>query len=126
MNMRSNIILITTSIVLLLLIIGCKKDWDEHYNNAPETVDRNLWEDLQQEEDLSLFVNALIELEYDTLFDSDDTYTLFLPENAAFSQFLDTAEVTNGILDYHISRHFIQSGNITSMKMIQVSSCGQH
>jgi hypothetical protein len=119
MRMKSNIKILATATLFLLLISGCQKEWNEHYNMVPETVNRNIWVDLQEDENISLFVNALIEMQYDTLFDTDDTYTLFIPNNNAFSQYLDTAEITNSILDYHISRHFIQGGRSSHATVIQ-------
>ncbi len=119
MNMKSKTILIAVLLPLLVISISCKKEWDEHYNNPPETVDKNLWEDLQLEEDLSMFVDAIKEFEYDTLFDSDNTYTLFVPDNDAVTAFLETGEISPFLLNYHISKHFIQSGFASGSKMIQ-------
>ncbi len=107
-------------LVLSFFLAGCeKKVWDEHYNDQPETVDQDIWEVIQAKEDLSLFAGYIKEFRYDTLFNGDDPYTLFIPTNDAFSRLLDTGTVTRSIMDYHISLHFIQSRNVTGKRKIQ-------
>ncbi len=108
---------------LLLLVMpffyGCDKLWEEHYQTEPETVDQNVWEAVQSDGNLSLFVQYMKEFKYDTLFLTDNPYTLFIPDNDAFNLLLDTGTVTHSILDYHISLHFIQSMNIQGKRKIQ-------
>ncbi len=104
---------------LPLLLFSCEKRWEEHYDNQPETVDMNVWEAVQQNPDLSLFVQYMKEFEYDTLFLTDKPYSLFIPDNNAITALTDTGEMTASILDYHISVFFIQSRNIRGKKKIQ-------
>jgi hypothetical protein len=103
----------------LLMVLGCEKYWDEHYGSQPETVNENVWEAVQKQADLSSFVGYIKEFRYDTLFLNNDSYTLFIPDNDAFTQFIDTGEVNTYVLDYHISEHFIQSGNIQGKRKVQ-------
>ena len=110
---------VLTGIASVLLLTGCDKYWDEHYDTIPETVDQNVWEAVQNENNLSLFVQYVKGLNYDTLFLTDNPFTLFVPDNEAFTQMLDTAHVTSSVLDYHISMHYIQSGNIHGKRKIQ-------
>ncbi len=106
-------------LMLMILISGCEKYWDEHYDSSPETVNQNVWDAVQNENDLTKFVEFVKAFSYDTLFLTDDVFTLFVPDNDAFTAFLDTASVTPTVLDYHISLHFIQSGNIQGKRKIQ-------
>jgi hypothetical protein len=106
-------------ILLFMILFGCEKYWDEHYNTYPETVNLNIWEAIQKESNLSSFVQYIKEYKYDTLFLRDDGYTLFIPDNNAFAQYLDTGQVTASLIDYEISVHVIQSGNIQGKKKIQ-------
>jgi hypothetical protein len=106
-------------ISLIILLTGCEKYWDEHYNTQPETVNINLWDAIQNDNNLSSFVQYIKDFDYDTLFLSNDGYTLFVPDNEAFAKFIDTGVVTTSILDYHISVHVIQSGNIKGKRKIQ-------
>lgn len=107
------------AIPLIILLTGCEKYWDEHYDTQLETVNINMWEALQKESNLTSFVQYMKEFKYDTLFLKDDGYTLFIPDNEAFTQFLDTGQVTSPILNYLISVHVIQSGSIQGKKKIQ-------
>jgi hypothetical protein len=107
------------AIILILLLNGCEKYWDDHYHSQPETVNQNIWDAIQNDDNLSLFVQLVKEYEYDTLFLKEDAYTLFIPDDEALTGFLDTGQMTLSILSYHISLHFIQSGNIQGKRKIQ-------
>ena len=105
--------------LLLLSLFSCEPRWEEHYQTRPETVDMNVWDAIQQDPDLSLFVQYIKEFRYDTLFLTDNPYTLFVPDNQAFTALTDTGTMTRSMLDYHISLHFIQSRNVKGKKKIQ-------
>jgi hypothetical protein len=104
---------------VLVILLGCEKYWEEHYGTQPETVNENVWDAIQRQSELSTFVHYMKEFSYDTLFLTNDSYTLFIPDNDAFEVLLDTGEVTLSILDYHISQHFIQSGSIQGTRKVQ-------
>ena len=103
----------------LVILLGCEKYWGDHYNSQTEMVDENVWDAIQNQPELSTFVQYMKAFEYDTLFQTNDSYTLFIPDNQAFESLLDTGEVTLSILDYHISQHFIQSGSVQGMRKVQ-------
>lgn len=105
--------------LLLLLLFSCENRWEAHYQEDPETVNMNVWDAIQQDPDLSLFVQYIKEFKYDTLFQTDHSYSLFVPDNEAMTALTDTSTVTASMLDYHISVHFIQSRNIKGRKKIQ-------
>ena len=105
--------------IVLLLFISCNKDWDEHYNSVPATSNVNVWEDLQKDGNLSIFVNYMKEFRYDTLFLTDNTYTIFVPDNEAMTQYLESDTMYRAILNYHISTFFVQSGIIQGKRKIQ-------
>ena len=52
--MKSILIVITVA-----LLWSCSDYWDKHYNTVPETTDQDIWEVLQNDKDISLFVEAL-------------------------------------------------------------------
>ncbi len=103
----------------IMILSGCEKKWEDHYQAQPETVDMNVWDAVQENPDLSLFVQYIKEFRYDTLFLTDHPYTLFVPDNEAITLLTDTGSVTRSMIDYHISVHFIQSRNISGKKKIQ-------
>ena len=103
----------------LVFLLGCEKYWEDHYDSMSETVNENVWDAIQKQTDLSSFVQYMKEFRYDTLFLTNNSYTLFIPDNDALNEFLDTGEVNLAILDYHISEHFIQSGSIQGIRKVQ-------
>ena len=74
--------------LLIFTVFGCKEYWDNHYLQQPATVDENIWDALQRESSVSMFVDKMIEFGYDTLFEGDNTYTIFIPDNDAMTAFL--------------------------------------
>jgi hypothetical protein len=106
-------------IVFALLLVGCNKDFDEHYNTTVPTSNVNVWDALQKDQDLSSFVSYLKEYRYDTLFSTNNTYTVFAPDNEAFTEFLSSHQVNKALLDYHISTFFIQSGALPDKRKVQ-------
>jgi uncharacterized surface protein with fasciclin (FAS1) repeats len=120
-NMKTRFLII--SIVLTILgMAGCKEYWEDHYDVYPETVDQNVWEAMQADPEISEFVQILKQFELDTLFLSDNPYTLFVPSNNAVSQFLNEGTLDTLIIKYHISGFMINSGTITGAKKIQTLS----
>lgn len=106
-------------ISFLFIFGGCSEYWDNHYNVIPDTVDEDIWEVMQKEQDISVFVNALKEFKYDSIFESKRTHTFFVPTNQAMAEFLASNSITKAVLDYHISVNFIQSNSITGRRRLQ-------
>lgn len=111
-------------IAILLLIVGafaCTKEWENHYDTYPDTVNKNVWEVMQNDPNISDFVALLKEKQADTLFTKDRTYTILAPTNEALSEYLDTATITDTttLLNYHFLMHFVQSGNVQGKRKIQ-------
>jgi uncharacterized surface protein with fasciclin (FAS1) repeats len=105
-------------ILLVMLSAGCTNtDWKDHYSIPSVEVNKTLWEALQEDPELSRFVLYLKEYQFDTLLTSQNTYTLFAPTNEAFDQYTDS--VYQGLIAYHVSTFFINSGNIAGARKIQ-------
>ena len=95
----------------------------EYYNDYPETVNKKVWDELKNDQRVSRFIGLLEEYEYDTLFNSDISYTLFIPGNEVLESYLAQHTITDYYLGYHISSHFIQSGNVSgSERLVQTLS----
>lgn len=93
-----------------LLIFGCTKNWDEHYNTHLESVEKNVWEGMQEDPELSGFVRIIKEFKYDTLFlNTDNTYSILAPDNEALSTFLDTGSMNSWILNFQIAEEYVQA-----------------
>jgi uncharacterized surface protein with fasciclin (FAS1) repeats len=107
------------SILLVIVLFSCKDDWNAHYNPKVETINTNVWEAIQRDDNLSSFVQYVKNYQLDTLFSKDQTYSLFIPTNAAFAQFVDSANTARLLLEYIITPFFIQSGSIYEKKKVQ-------
>ncbi len=109
----------------ILFFTSCEQDWEDHYDVFPATVDENVWNAMQQDPQISEFVQILKDFKYDTLFIREDgnirndSYTVFVPTNDAVAQFKNENSFDSVLVRYHISSHFIQSGNITGTRQIQ-------
>ena len=115
MKFKTNILIGLT----LLFVTSCSKTWEDHYNIYPDTVDMNVWDAMQSDPEISKFVQILKDLKYDTLFLSDNPYTLFAPTNEAIDQYENDNSFDHLLIDYHIAFVFIQSGNIVGKREIQ-------
>ncbi len=109
-------------LLITLMLTGCEKKWDQHYNSNPPSVDENVWNVIKQDPDLSTFVQYMEAKQFDTLFAYNNNYTLFIPVNESFSGLSDADSITASVLDYHISAFFIQSGSIEGKTKIQTLS----
>jgi hypothetical protein len=116
--MRSIInILIAATIVT---VFGCTtENWKDHYDKPPETINSNVWDAVKGRSELSDFVALVEKHKYDTLFLKNDTYTLFVPDNSAFQKLVKSQVNDTTILNYHISRHFINPVDIQGKRKLQ-------
>lgn len=112
------------SVILLLLlgfvgIVGCQKQWDDHYNTYEETVNQNVWEVLQSKPEFSDFVSALKLFHIDTVFNSDIPYTIFAPTNDAIKKFTGKSGFNEVIVAYHLSSTIINTSSIPGQRQVQ-------
>lgn len=116
MKIKLNILILA---VIVLIFSACTKDWENHYDVFPETVNINVWEAMKNDPKISKFVQILADNQADTLFDTDIPFTIFAPTNNAIDEYLSSNEITDVLLYYHISTHFVQSGNIQGKRKVQ-------
>ena len=75
--LKNSIILI----VSLCLLTSCRDYFEEYYESDIETLDMSMWDYLQSNEDYSEYVDLLKKYALDSIFSSDNSYTLFVPSN---------------------------------------------
>lgn len=112
-----NFKIITILILGVVLTFGCNPAWEAYYDDYPETVDANFWDDMQNDPMISQFVQILKDHELDTLFNSDISYTLFVPSNDAMDAF--TGNIDTTLLKYHICTHLINPVSVQGKRKIQ-------
>ena len=108
--------------LITVLLAGCEDKWEKHYDVYPETVDKDIWEQMQSDQNISRFVQLMKEYELDSLFESDIPYTFFAPTNEALENYMSQNSIDNVLMGYHVSSHFIQSGTIREPKKVQTLS----
>ena len=111
--------LIASFAVLLLSLASCNKQWDEYYKGYPETVDGNIWNEIQNNSEFSAFLQIIKEAEMDTLFDSGITYTILAPTNNAIANFQGGGSFDKTILAYHFCSHFVGTSSIQGKRQVQ-------
>jgi len=101
----------------LVIAMGCTREWSDYFDVQQETVDTDLWIALQNDPEISRFVQILKDNHLDTLFQYDNTYTIFTPTNSAIESFSGHMDTT--LLKYHICSHFINTISINGKRKIQ-------
>lgn len=116
MNYRSLILLF---IFVSIIFTGCERNWGDHYDIYPETVNANVWDEMKKDSRISKFCEILTQNQYDTLFQTDIPYTLYIPSNEVLDDYLSQKTVDQNFIGYHFTPHFIQSGNIHGLRVVQ-------
>ncbi len=118
MKYRLKIIIVITGL-FVLMGTACNKHWNEHYNVYPETVDENLWVAMQNDPQLSRFVEVIKSFQLDTLFNSDNSYTVFAPTNDAIASFEAEKSFDTTVVRYHLAAHLINTSGIQGKRQVQ-------
>jgi len=101
---------------------GCQKTWDEHYSLKEQSVNKLLWDEIQLNEDFSFFTEYIIANKLDTILTSNQQYTLFVPNNDAFSNLPDSVDIDNFLLNHLISPNMFSLRNIQDISKLQTLS----
>ena len=109
-------------VLVAVLLTGCEKKWDQYYYSNPPTVNQNVWEAIKKDPDLATFVKYMEQMHYDTLFEYNNTYTLFIPDNGSFAGLPEADSITSSVIDYHIASFLVQSEAIKGKTKLQTLS----
>ncbi len=109
-------------IFIMSFILSCQKDWDEHYQSDSPDIEMNVWEAVKLENDYSTFVGYVEEFNLDTLFGGDQQFTLFIPDNNAFSKAPDSIIIDDKVLSYFISPTIFLVNNVEDSRLLQTIS----
>jgi len=116
--MKSKIGILIT--IFILILSSCTKTtWDDHYTKVPETINTNVWDAVKGRSDLSRFVDLMVKYKLDSLFKSNDTYTLFIPDNTAIEKLMQSKDIGATILNYNIARELVQPVDIQGKRKLQ-------
>jgi len=106
--------------IFFVSLFGCsEKNWDDHYNTPPATINSSVWDAIKGKGELSKFVAYVQKYKLDTLFSGSNVYTFFIPSNTAIDQILSSDTIGVRDISYLISKHFVESGDIQGKRKIQ-------
>lgn len=109
-------------LVLVLFFIGCNKEWEDHYQPDDQSVNMNLWDVICENENYSIFKEYITSYQLDTLFFGNQQYTIFIPNNEAFTNLPDTLIIDDFVLKHLISPNILNLRNISQEKKLQTFS----
>lgn len=116
---RNTIRLILAGFAALLIVTSCQQEeWDNYYK-GPETSNEKMWDIVKQNPDFSKFVELMHENSLDTIFDKEQSFTLFIPNNASFDSFSLGNLTMDKVLGYHILKTVFIPSNINGSRKLQ-------
>ncbi|MEX0987064.1 MAG: fasciclin domain-containing protein [Bacteroidales bacterium] len=112
-------------LVMVILLFGLSHscmlndEWKEHFESEPEQIGLNVLEMIAQDENYSMFYEALLNYGFDKLLTRSQYFTVFIPVNAAFDglpQFTD--DQWKQIINFHILYSKIFSQDFGDINML--------
>ncbi|MDP4277144.1 MAG: fasciclin domain-containing protein [Bacteroidota bacterium] len=124
MKKKNNKWLFLVGTVLAVFATSCSNDeWDEHYSNTGYVLsDESLSEYIQSQSTMSTFYKMMTISGYDSVLNSPETYTVWVPTNEALAQvdLTDTSRVRE-LVQNHISRFNHPTSGVSSQKLYMLS-----
>lgn len=115
---------------VLLAISSCSDTWNEHYGENDDVQSKStIWQTMQENKNLSDFLQVLSAVDYKKELDSEQVYTVWAPVNGTFNKdsllrLIDEgkkADVVKRFVKNHISR-FNHSANGTSRSITMLNT----
>jgi uncharacterized surface protein with fasciclin (FAS1) repeats len=98
--------------------------WDEHYNTVQTAKsDKNLYEYIKSQENLSKFSEMLELVGYDTILNKSHSFTVWAPDNAALEG-VSTSDLTEvrKLVENHITRYMFTTSGLKSKTVMMVNA----
>jgi uncharacterized surface protein with fasciclin (FAS1) repeats len=80
--------------VILLILTGCEKKFDEYYN-VPEDLIGTIIQVLEEDGNYSTFIKAVELVEYDDILGKTGNFTVFAPDDNAFQEYFTESGYTS-------------------------------
>ena len=94
-------------------------EWDDYYNHPPERNSDNLLTLIGNDENYSMFYDALIEYGFGDLLSKNQYFTVFIPVNTAFEGLPDySREEWTRIIGFHIIYKNLYSRDFDSLDLL--------
>ena len=105
-----------------MLTLSCNPPWEDHYGNQEEQINMKLWDAVKLDSRFSTFVSLIETSGLDSLFQANQVYTLFIPNNDAFDALPDTVTMMQTLLKYHILQTIASNRSIQNSRRLLTSS----
>lgn len=123
--MKMRTIILKTGFVLfmsLVLVQACNPPWEEHYTSQEPQINMKLWDAIRQDSRFSTFVSLVETSGLDSLFEQEQVYTLFIPNNEAMETVPDTVLDIKTILQYHMMQTIFVDRSVQSSRRMLTSA----
>lgn len=115
--MRVKILL--SCVIAVVLFSSCKDEWNDHFDSEHNKSDKSLLELIDATPELSVFAQAIRIAGADPLLASDQTYTVWAPDNAALAGLnLDDVTAVSRMVNNHIARFSNPTSQTGAVSMI--------
>lgn len=105
--------------LLLLLLTGCRKEFDDHYHSTGSSyVSSNVVEILKERPELSEFVRMIQRADLERTLGESGLYTCFAPQNEAVEAFLQSNNATVETLPLKILKQYVNYHFMTGIKYL--------
>ena len=115
---------VTVAILLLCVVFhSCMMNdkWGDHYDSGPEQIDNNVLDLLGEDPDFSMFYDALVRYGYDEMLTKNQFFTLFVPENDAFTGVPEYSdEEWERIIGFHILYSRLFSHDFENLELLTI------
>ena len=96
---------IISCLTVIMLFASCSDKWDEHFDSSHNKSDQSLMALIDETTSLTVFAQALRLTGADALLASDQTYTVWAPDNAALANLdLNDMAAVSRMVNNHIAR----------------------
>ena len=105
----------------LVLAVGCQDHlWDDHYGLNPSTETRNLIQVLEGMPEYSAFCDVVKRHGMDSVLVTDQTFTMWVPDNNAMAGFVEDANTQAQFLENHIARYLYGTVDLADTSAVRV------
>ena len=107
------------------MMVSCSDSASDHYKVSPEVAGRtNLWELISQQPELSVFAGLIASASYDRILSSEQSYTVWAPENEALTGIDPNDSVAvRRLVSNHVARYeYPASAEVANIPVIYMLS----
>lgn len=119
--MKKIMIKISFAAGALAVMAGCQDNlWDEHYGLNGTVETRNLMQVLESMPEYSEFCSVVKRAGLDSVLATDQTFTVWAPDNKAMAGYTVNAETKSQFLENHISRYLYGGVDLADTSSVRV------